>query len=451
MRKVLYITYEFPPRGGPGVQRTVKFAKYLPACGWQPVILTIDDPPTGIIDAGLLDELPSDIVINRTYSLEPTRVVRRLRKLLGRGGGPNHGEAPQAISYTGLPPWVINVAKFFFIPDEKIGWRPWAVRAGLKLIKEEGIDVILSSGPPNTAHLIGAALAKKTGKPWVADFRDPWIGNYYTKPSSPLHGRVHASLERKVVSRASAVISVTPSLTEELAQRYPGRRLKFRTITNGFDGADFSRATPAPLSRKFWLTYTGSFRGEITPASLLKAVRALVAERSIDKRDFGIRFVGAAEASIVEEIRRAGLDDIVEVMGYVTHGESIEYLRQTTVAFLVLGGSEASKKILTGKIFEYLGSGKPILALVPPDGEAARVVNETKAGVVVAPDDISGIKEAVLKLYRDFKEHKLAGGAEAAAVSVYDRKNLTKDLAGLLDGLVGADSKKDKVASHELR
>lgn len=448
MRNVLIITYEFPPKGGPGVQRCLKFAKFLPEQGWRPIILTISDPPAAVRDESLLAELPPEAMLFRSYSLEPTRAFLATKRLIGRrrrDGEEVEMSQPSQIeegkrNLTGLPTWAIKGIQALFVPDEKIGWYPWAKREGRRIIDAHRPEVIMSSGPPNTAHVIAAALKRETGIPYVADFRDPWVGNFFLKPPTPLHAWFNRRLERRVVEAADKVISISETMTEGFISCYAEEDAsKFITLTNGYDLDDFPGPDELGRSgrRPFVLIYTGTFYGTITPEPLFAAVRGLIDSGAIDPGEFEIEIVGPAEADTGRLIDRFELDSIVQRPGFKPRADALRDLAAADCALLVLGPEPASTLILTTKIFEYLAARKPILALVP-EGDAAKLIKEAGAGLVVHPRDIESIAAALMELIAGHRRGQPLVSYHDKVVERFDRRRLTARLATVFSD-VGSD------------
>lgn len=429
MRHVLLITYEFPPKGGPGVQRPLKTAKYLSRLGWDVTVLTLKDPLGGMMDGSLLDELPSAVEVERAWSLEPTRLVAVLRRLRGGGGGAAQAAGTGSRGYTSMPRGVIRFIQAFFIPDEKVGWTPWAVRAAHRVHTRKPVDIVLASGPPFSAYGVAWRAARRLGVPWVADMRDPIVGGYFFRPPTPLHDRLMRRYERKVARSAARVVTATEGIMRDIVSRNPGLTDRAVTITNGFDPDDFTRADTAAHDG-FVLTYTGTFQASIRPDTLFAAIASLRSADSVVVRDLRVRLVGPADPDTGSAIEEHDIGDLVDRRGYVSHPEAVEELVAADVLLLVLGPEPESAHILTGKLAEYLGAGRPLLALVP-DGVAADVVRRSGAGEVVHPEDVAGVAAALERLH----EQWLVGALPAPApevVAEFDRSRLVARYSALL-------------------
>lgn len=434
-KKVLMIAYYFPPSGGAGVQRTLKFIKYLPAVGWEPVVLTARDADYPAYDQSLLAELPPKLTVYRSYIPEPYQLYR---KLTGR-------QMSEAVDIATLSRDAEQRKKFserlaewirgsFFIPDARVGWLPFAVAMGLKAIKHEGIDVIYSSAPPYTCHLIGYWLKKLTGRPWVADFRDSWVGWLSSAKRPKWPDKFDRYLEHSVLKSADRILTVSNGIAQDLGSRHPELvDERWLLLSNGYDGADFEGVTANPPSDKMVITYTGSLYGHRNPESLLQAVAELLTELPELKQQLRLTFVGRIGGFIEEMLRQPTFQGMIEIVPYVPHQQSIQYLLASHVLLLIIDDAPANKGILTGKLFEYLGARKPILALAPA-GDAAELIHELKAGVVVHPSNIPQIKEAVKALYQRWKNRELdTASLDEAKVRAFDRRELTRRLGEVLE------------------
>jgi glycosyltransferase involved in cell wall biosynthesis len=406
-RRVLVVAYYFPPLGGAGVQRTLKFVKYLPEFGWQPVVLTVKVKDADLSDACLEKEIPPGISIYRTSILRlPARLPWRLRNLLAR--------------------WLLVV-------DEQVGWLPLAVGQARKIIAEDGVEAIYTTSAPYTAHLIGLRLKEQTGLPWVADFRDPWVGNFATPFPTPVHLRLAQRFERQISQRAERVTVVSDLMRPALLNRYHLPPERVCTLPNGYDPADFTGVEPLGQDPA-WLiiAYTGSFYGRRQAGSFLQGLRAAIDDRAVLGHKVQVRFVGNIGQATQAQVEALGLRDVVQITGYLTHHQSIQYLLGADLLLLVVGAGPGSAAVLTGKIFEYLFAGKPILALAPP-GAAADLVREAEAGVVVDPEDVSAIADQIAALYQKWERGELKIASRPEVVARYDRRRLTGQLAHILN------------------
>ncbi|MBM4462374.1 MAG: glycosyltransferase family 4 protein [Chloroflexi bacterium] len=455
MKKVLVVDYYFPPLVN---LRTLKFVKYLPGCGWEPVILTVSK---GYHHLGenhaLLDEVPPAVHIYRTFSIEPVRLVRLFRSLLGLVGKSSrsvHGVDEIAVPRKGLLRKIASfVAGVFVIPDHCIGWLPFALVRGLRVIKKDKVDVIYSVSFSHTSHLIAYLLKRMTGKPWVADFRDPWTWGHFSalavwRPKWRL--RIEQWMESAVLKHADRVISVSEPIINDFKNRHylaEEERSKFVVIPNGFDPEDFVTLASSEhsLGDKFKVTYTGAVTPSSDPKRFLNAVNELVKENKELQAKLSIAFVGKVGSGSdlsSYDLHDSDLKGVVEFLTHVPYKQSLEYMKASDVLLLIINVSKTSEAVFTGKIFNYLGARKPILALAPT-GVAADLIREARAGIVVAPDDVEGIKKAILELYSG---HKLGlpFQPDGAVIQRFERTRLTGELAKTLDEISVARAKKRK-------
>jgi len=427
LKKVLVVAYLFPPLGGVGVQRTLKFVKYLPQFGWQPVVLTVRRGSYEINDPTLLKEIPEQASIIRTSSFEPAGIYRKMSKFLKRSGA-EHGNASAGISVAAR----INSTLFF--PDDRIGWLPFAVQAGKKAVREA--DLIYSTAPPYTNHLAALRLKNLSGKPWVADFRDGWTTNPGVHFASALHRKLAVKWEKKILHSADSVITVSDQLSEELSQL--GGEKECRTITNGYDEQDFAGIS-AEIPEQFTIVYSGSFYGQRTGRYFLEALSELLRSGDLPE-NVKVIISGKSDrtnqAILNASIRRYGLEKIIVQKGFLPYSENLKLILGASVLLLVLHQGPEARSAMTNKIFEYLRTGRPVLALVP-EGAAAELIRTTKAGLTAEPEDTEKIKENIKEMYGQYTSGKLSG-ASPETIKQFERKALTSRLAEIFNALSGA-------------
>lgn len=404
VRKILLIAYYFPPLGGAGVQRTLKYTKYLPQFGWQPVVLTSQAKAAALSDPTLMEDLAGAQAVYRTrVAALPPALPWRLRNLVTR--------------------WLL-------VTDDQAGWYPFALREALRLIKQERVDAIYTTSTPYTAHLVGLRLKQRLGLPWVADFRDPWAGNTSLRPPTGWHRRRIERWEQQVVSAANRVTVVSEPMARDLCAAFPELGPEhFLALPNGFDPDDFTQAAPQGADpNRMTVVYSGSFYGQRTSLPFLQALHGALADGQIPRQAIRVRFVGNVGQATAEQVQALGLSGVAELTGYVPHRESIGYVLGADVLLLVVAPGPGSQAVLTGKLFEYLAAGKPILALVPPSA-AADLVRESRAGVVVDPENVPSIREQLLAIFQQWQQGTLASHSDPAVVARYDRRRLTGLLA----------------------
>lgn len=430
-RTVLIVTYYFPPSGGAGVQRALKFVKYLRDFGWEPVVLTVrEDADFPARDESLLAEVPAGVEVVRTDIFEPYGLYRKWTGKAGNAaidietntGGKRAGIRERAADF---------VRSTFFIPDARRFWKPQALAAAEGILKRRKVDAIVSTAPPYTCHLIAESMRRRHRIPWVADFRDSWVGWLSAPDRWWLPDRVDRALENKVLRNADRILAVSEGVRSDLASRNPDIPTgKWRILTNGFDAADFAGLDPNPDADRFVITYTGSLYGKRDPSALLRACRSLAERRPDLAEKLLIRFIGRLDSSTLEAFRTLGRR--FEHVPYVPHGESLKALLESSALLLVIDTAAAAGTIVTGKVYEYLGAGRPILALAP-EGDAARLIRSLGAGAVVAPDDSGGVERVLEEWITAWRANTHIPRPSANAVLRYERKALTGELASVLN------------------
>lgn len=419
MKKVLIISYYFPPMGMGGVQRALKFAKYLPSFGWQPIVLTVKDVNYFAKDYTLLKELSSDTKIIRTGSLDPLRLSYLLNK----------SKSFKGEAYTTKK---AQIQSWIFFPDNKIGWIPFALSKGLKICKDEKVDLIFSTSPPPTAHLVGYLLRKLTGKPWVADFRDEWIGYSYQLLPTVLHRRIKQFTMRMIIKNCDSIVTVNQQIAELIKKEVFDPKI-IEVIPNGFDQSDFKMEVPRK-TEKFTITYAGTFSLDNDPRPFFEALSNLFVKNKISPNEIKLVIVGfPLGIDLNELIAKYKLQECVENFGYLPHPEAIQKLVESDVLLLITSNNSESKFITTGKLFEYLASKKPILAIAPKDSSAAKIISSTNAGKVIEPDQIEKIEDEIFYFYQRYREGKQEFNYDFQDISQFERKHLTSKLASLFE------------------
>ena len=386
--KVLLVTFYFPPAGGGGVQRPLKFATHLPALGVETHVLAPDDPRWIHVDADQLP--PTQAWVHRVRYVGP-RGRRPAEELHGSHGLERAGRQLQLLG------------RRLLVPDEHAPFALTAVPAAIRLVREHGIDVVLTTSPPNSVHLIGAAVQKATGVRWVADLRDSLTANPHRRYESAavrLKESGAAAVARAVARRADAIVAVSDAIAEEARALEP--KGEVTTIANGCDFDDFSGLEYHPSDR-FRITHTGSFFGKRDPRPFLTAL----GQSGIDAV---VRFVGGFRSSDRDWAREQRLDHMLEILDHVPRRRALELQRDSEALLLLIPDAEGrGRGVLSGKVFEYVAAERPIIAAVPPDGEAARLIRETGTGVVSAPDDVGTLRAALEGLHARWQAGKLDG------------------------------------------
>ena len=444
-KRVLVISSHFPPERGAGVHRMLRLVRHLSADGWPVTVLTLDPRyyRAGTpVDTGLLARLPSGIQVYRTKALRglaaAARWRRRLREACGSAArrfvkpaaGRSHEPGPAGASNTAP-------AKRPFI-DGEIGWLWHALRQGTAVVSRHKPEIIFSSAPPFTCHLIAAWLARRHNVRWVADFRDPWARSPWggSTLTDSCRGRLRRWLERLVIERADAVILNTPLLRDDFAAHYgPRIAQKFHTVTNGYDVeplTPYLHRAPRPSSRLV-LTHTGSLYRRRDPRSLVQAVASAIAKGRIAADDIELNFVGdvSPEFHLAETIGSLKLGSAVRLTPSVHHARSLQYLAESDVLVVIQPGTHLQVPV---KLYEYLPFRKPILALAPP-GALSTIIEDGGLGLVVAPDDIDAIEDAICHLYEH--RHRLAERfhADSTYIARFDGAVVSRQLQGILEAL----------------
>ncbi len=439
MKNVLIIAYYFPPMGGSGVQRTLKFVRYLPEFGWMPTVLTIKPYMFhGITDPALLQELPPEVEVVRCYSLEYrrlrvlSRAYRENPRLPQRGSFPPKGvrDVPAQGALNTLMHSAAFMRDFVFVPDYFIGWLPFAILGARHVVRRKRLDAIYSSFPPPTAHLIANILKRRYSIPWVADFRDPWACGEYTpfRSITRLHRKVSQAMESSSVHSCDKLIVAVPSSKEQFLQAYPTLpEDKIYIITNGFDEADFQQVDVASAGG-FTLAYVGTTHiDELEP--FLSALSIIKEKNPKELEQWQVRFVGRVNSSIAMRAEELGIGDMMHYTGYVSHKEAIKELLGASALLVTRSQRDAHG----GKVFEYLRARKPILALCPSGGELARLIEGSGSGVAVPFDDPTSIATALRQLCLDCAEECNKYRVGDSFMAQYQRRELTKRLAGVFD------------------
>ncbi len=432
MKRVLIITYYWPPSGGSGVQRWLKMSKYLPEYGWQPVIYTTENAEYPIIDHSLEKDVAPNIEVIRRPITEPYSAYK---KFLGikkeetvKMGFIQEKEKNRSWK-SDLTLWVRGN---FFIPDARCGWVKPSVRFLKEYLNEHPVDAIISTGPPHSMHLIALKLKEALGLPWIADFRDPWteIDYYNDLHLTAWADRKHHRLEQEVLTKADKVVTVAPDGARRLGRL--GNR-NVRTIYNGFDRDDDAQ-TPVNLSEQFTITYLGVLSKIQNPSNLWQALAELIKEDSGFDKNLKINMIGQIDSAVVSSIDENGLTQHVAYSPYMPHDQVSAVHRSSTLLLLLLmpDSEPRAKGLLTGKLFEYMASGRPILCIGPEDGDAARILRETGAGQTISFEDKEKMKEALKNLYQRYLENTLEGNTNPK-VENYSRQVMTQQYATLLN------------------
>jgi glycosyltransferase involved in cell wall biosynthesis len=427
MKRVLIITYYWPPSGGGGVMRWLKMSKYLPELGWQPVIFTPENPDPSVYDESLIGEVHPATEIIRLPIWEPYGIYRRItgknnaaRFKAGYISEASRGNLKERLS--------VFLRGNFLIPDPRIFWVRPALRFLSRYLKANPVDLIITTGPPHSMHLIGLGLKKKIKTtPWLADFRDPWteIDFYHRLKLTWLADKIHRSLEKKVLKQADIITTVSPLFKSGL-ERISGRKIDL--VYNGYDPEDFNFNISTD-AQHFTISHYGAFNRDRNPSALWIAMGNLAKENPDFARMLRIQLIGQNDESILMDLNHNGLIDNLQQIGHLPHREGLQLLSKSQLLLLPLNEAPTVMGILPGKMYEYIALRRPILAIGPPEADFARILNETKAGYINDFRDIKGIQTTLQTLFDTFLEGKLA--VQASGHERFSRKQLAREIISL--------------------
>ena len=437
MKRVLIITYYWPPTGGSGVQRWVKFAKYLPSEGWQPVIYTPENPEQLAVDHSLEKEIPSEAEIIKTLITEPYELYKKFLHKSGHSKEAVEVNPVNAQNKSLAQKVAMWIRGNLFRPDPRCLWIGPSVRYLKKYLEENPVDLIVSTGPPQSMHMIGLKLAKETGLPWIADFRDPWTKIFYFKHLSMTRAteRWHHRMERKVLENATAVVAVSPLVQQEFQAM---TQTPVELITNGYDDCDFphgkDKGAEGGPDKDFTITHTGLFAADGNPTVLWDVLSEKCSKDENFRKHLKIKLVGKTDIQIIKSLEDAGLKANLIDMGYQPHNIAIEEQRTASLLILPLRKEPEYKAVLPGKLFEYLASWRPVLGIGQPDGAMSMILNTTKTGVVLDWNDKTSIGRFIDLCWSNHLKGNLT--VEDADISQFTRRNLTRRMAELFENII---------------
>ena len=424
--RVLVIAYYFPPMALSGVQRTLKFVKYLPQHGWHPTVLTVEPRGYFEFDDSLSEELDGlGVEVHRVSSLDPTRIFGRKKKI--------------AFPPEGRRRFASKISQSLFIPDNKIGWRRSAEKKAREILESGEYHAIFSTAPPYTSHLVGMKLAALTDLPLIADFRDDWVGNPRHFYLTPWHRGQHVKLESRLIEESAAVTVVNRRIYDQLIVRNLGHAgyHKVSMIPHGYDPADFPQTPPVRTDGKLRITYTGVFYDAQSPEPFLRALAQLMNRRPALRSQWVAEFVGHLSDKAQSLVKHLKLEDVVEYRGYLPHRESVARLFNADILWMTVGDRPGNESISTGKLCEYIGARKPILGLVP-DGAASEMLERYGACEIAPPDDPEAISAVLESLYERWRTKSLPAHDEEYAAT-FDQSRLAGRLAKVLHSTLPAD------------
>ncbi len=422
--KVLIITYYWPPAGGSGVQRWLKFVKYLQDFNVVPVVYTVDKPNYVLLDETLKKEIPENIEILKQPIWEPNNIFSKFKNKQHQTSAgflnPNPSFFERKLHY---------IRANYFIPDSRKYWIKPSVKYLSNYLKKNKIDVIVTTGPPHSLHLIGLELQKQNDVKWIADFRDPWtdIDYFHQLPLSNKSRLKHLILEKKVLKSADSVLVVS----ETMKENYNKLNSNIQVITNGFDRNTSQKKVD--LDNKFTITHIGLMNADRNPIILWKVLHELVNGDMEFASDLQIKLIGKSANEVYDSIRQSKIENNAQFIGYLPHQKVMDHQRSSQVLLLAVNNVPSAKGIITGKIFEYLQAKRPILAIGPVDGDLAAIIENTNSGIVIDFKDEENLKKNILELYQKFKQGNL--NIESKNIEKYYSKNLTKKLVEVINSL----------------
>ncbi len=423
MFNVLVIAYYFPPMGLSGVQRTLKFVKYMPDFGWEPTVITTGKTAYFAYDENMLREITErKINIIRTEALDPNTVLKKI----GSSKAPRESVRK-----------VLNkISQTIFIPDNKKSWSKKVFHIAEDLLTQKHFDAVFVTGPPFSAFSEIAKLKEKFEVPIVFDYRDLWYESYFAFYPTQIHKFMHYKLEYAALKGADKVTVTNRKIKEKLLRDYPFLKHEdVIIIRHGYDKADFENNAPIKKeNKKLLITHSGNFIEYTTPEYLLKAIRKLVLENPDIASDIEVHFVGIVDRKYIKMIQKLGLQTIVKNYGYLEHKEAVRKIISSDVLWFMIGRRKNIDSILPGKVLEYVGARKPIFANLP-DGAAQIVLDEYEASYMTSPDNIPQIKEKLIEIYKDYKAGNLPVPKDEF-VEIHERKNLTEELTKVFQFLL---------------
>jgi len=419
--RALLITYYWPPAGGSGVQRWLYFTKYLMEMGLEMVIYTPENPEYALVDQNLAAEVPNDLEVIKTKIIEPNQILAKIKgsKKQESAGflNPNPGFLERQLQF---------IRANYFIPDARQLWVKPSIDFLTDYLVKNPVDVVISSGPPHSMHLIGLALKEKVGLKWIADFRDPWldIDYFHQLPLTKKSKKKHAALEMEVAKKADLILVVGKSMKEYYAQFNKNTEV----ISNGFVFKNSN--IDAQLDTSFSLTHVGLMNADRNPEMLWEVLGELLIEDEEFAKDLSINLIGKVDVRVKEQIKKNKLEKLTTYVDYLPHDEVIKSQNSAQVLLLPVNQVPFAKGIITGKVFEYLQSSRPILAIAPKGGDLAEIIDETQSAVVVDFHEKQKLREEILSFYTKYKEQNLR--IESKNIEQYNRQKIAMKLNDLL-------------------
>ncbi len=428
MKRILFVVYNFPPAAGAATQRVLKFLKYLNLFGYKTYVLTVDNVDYPDLDFTLMEKIPSETKVIRTKYWTPFGIYRKIT------GRKSNEKIPVAFIKDNHKSLAERISVFLrlniFLPDAKIGWLPYAVKAGKKLINDEKIDVVISSGPPHTTHLIAKSLKRKTKIKWIADFRDPWtdIDYYSGMKRTKLAEWIDSKLERSVLKNADFVIAASEGYLNIIKSK--GVKNIYEVITNGFDPEDFKNIELKQLN-KFTITYTGNMPSTRNPENLWNAIEELVNENQTFAQNFEFHFAGVMDDEIRLKIKHMKFYSHFVDHGYLSYDKVLDLTFNSHLLIMIVNRVATSKEILPGKMFEYIASGNFIMVIGPENGVSAKLVKYVNQGEAIDYDNKNRMKQLIFELFEKWR-HKKLHKLDSPMKSEFTREMITRKLEQII-------------------
>ena len=447
MKKVLIITYYWPPSGGAGVQRWLKFTKYLRDYGWEPIIYTPENPESPNNDASLEKDLPKNLTVLKTKIWEPYDFYKVFigQKRDQKVNAAFLTESKKPKKFEKIAVWIRGN---FFIPDARKFWVKPSIQHLQNYVKSNPVDAVISTGPPHSMQLIALGLKRKLNIPWMADFRDPWTNiDFYSKLMlTSFADRKHKRLELEVLKEADVVTCVGKTWLDELEELYKkgnpslssGREgsgvstSKFKFISNGYDPDDYTDEK-VEADKKFSIVYIGTLDKSRNPGILWKTLSDIVKKNKDFANDLQLKLVGKTDIAVTEDIENNGLKPYMEKIAYLTHAEVTQVQKKSQVLLLLINNTPNAMGITTGKLFEYFAAKRPILCIGPEGGDADKILEETKGGLISGYEDSQTLEANILYFYNKYKQGYLP--CESINIEKYSRKMLTGEVAEVLNDI----------------
>ena len=423
-KKALIVTYYWPPAGGPGVQRWLKFVKYLPDFNIIPIVYVPKNPSYPIIDLSLLDEVPGEATIIKQPINEPYKFANFLSRKHSKTI--SSGIIPKEKKQSLVEKLMLYVRGNYFIPDARKAWVNPSVNFLSDYIKKEGIHTIITTGPPHSLHLIGMRLKEQLEIRWLADFRDPWttIGYHKKLKLTKSSQKKHRDMERKVLETADLIVVTSENTKMEFTSK---TNQSVVVVTNGYDEHHLPQSYK---DDKFTIAHIGSLLSERNPKNLWEILNEIIAENSEFESHFQLKLIGVVSEVVLEDIHQNGLKGYINLLGYVNHDEALLEQRKSQLLLLAEIDSEDTKAIIPGKLFEYMVTETPILAIGPKDSDVERIIQNTNTGTYFYYDSREGLKSQILMYFDAYKQNALK--THPTGLKPYSRRELTRKLSELI-------------------